>query len=48
MQALTMHGYAFYVWSSYGFVSVGLVCHLFLIKRQKTRIHQQLHQWFKQ
>lgn len=47
MQSLAMHGYAFYVWSSYGLVSLGLVFHLFMIKRQKNRIHQQLHQWFK-
>ncbi len=44
---LAMGGYAPYVWSAYGLVTMVLVLNLFGVRRQKIRTQQQLKHWFK-
>ena len=43
-----MHGYANYIWSSYGLVFGVLMLNVWSIKNQSQRVKKQLKIWFKQ
>jgi heme exporter protein D len=48
MQWLSMGGYASYVWSAYGVVSVVFLLNAVGCRWQKNRIETALKTWFKQ
>lgn len=48
MQWLSMGGYANYVWSAYGLVTVVFLLNVLGCRLQKNRIELALKTWFKQ
>ncbi len=46
IETLSMGGYAWYVWPSYGLVVFGLMMEWFLVHRHGKKVRRQLQRWF--